>query len=491
MAGGGFTTLNTALSGMMTAQAGLYVAGHNIANNEVKGYTRQNVLQNEFGYVNVGNSGKSQPMQIGLGSDINAIRQIRNQFLDIAYRDNASQYSFYEKKYAAGLEIEGIFSEMEGEYKIQSVLFDLWESLQEFELNPTALETRANFIEMSKTFLDKFSDASKNLYEYQLNLNEQVQSSVQRINYLVSTIKDMNTKISTGEASGDNANDFRDTRNNALDELATIIPITYKEDSNGMTQILCEGKDILVNNLQYNLGLRYMSEKSPFVEVVFTDSIKILPRELDSQFVRPLFDVSKPMDAIHKTDTGSLKALLLARGTKMSNYTDSESYVEEARERAENGETGFYATEPTALGDSLTESGELEYSYDMFNAGCLIPKMQIRLDTLFNQIVTSINDALAPQDAMGENGVVDQIKAPYDLAGDQPLQELFTRTSNLKLFLDDDVNNLPIVNGRYDSKGNYIGEDQREMYSLYTMGNVEINVTFADSQGYTKLAVGD
>jgi flagellar hook-associated protein 1 FlgK len=29
------------------------------------------------------------------------------------------------------------------------------------------------------------------------------------------------------------------------------------------------------------------------------------------------------------------------------------------------------------------------------------------------------------------------------------------------------------------------------MYSLYTMGNVEINVTFADSQGYTKLAVGD
>ena len=53
---GSMTSIGVALSGLRAAQAGLSVTGHNVSNSSVSGYTRQQIIQQDFSYVTTGSS---------------------------------------------------------------------------------------------------------------------------------------------------------------------------------------------------------------------------------------------------------------------------------------------------------------------------------------------------------------------------------------------------------------------------------------------------
>ena len=76
-------------------------------------------------------------------------------------------------------------------------------------------------------------DINKSLFEYQLNLNNQVKKEVDDINNIVSQIADLNKQIEEIEADGSRANDLRDARNNLLDDLSGYIDIEIKETAVG------------------------------------------------------------------------------------------------------------------------------------------------------------------------------------------------------------------------------------------------------------------
>ena len=75
------SSISTALSGLRAAQAGLAVTGHNVSNSGVLGYTRQQGIQQDFSYLNRGSSPVgSLKMQVGIGTGVSQIRQLRNKF---------------------------------------------------------------------------------------------------------------------------------------------------------------------------------------------------------------------------------------------------------------------------------------------------------------------------------------------------------------------------------------------------------------------------
>ena len=74
------TSFNTGVSGLHSAQASLYTAGHNLANATTEGHTRQQVMVTDAFYrTSYGNH--ANKMQVGLGTNVSTIRQIRNTFL--------------------------------------------------------------------------------------------------------------------------------------------------------------------------------------------------------------------------------------------------------------------------------------------------------------------------------------------------------------------------------------------------------------------------
>jgi len=443
---GKFSTLSVGISGLMAAQTGLYVTGHNMANVDTLGYTRQQPLQHDFKSVNIGMNGRGI-MQTGLGTDISCIRQIRDQFLDISYRKEAGKYNFYLVKANTGAEIEAILGELQSQYSTDSVIKDLYNSLHELSIDTSSLATRGNFVSTAVTFIDKVSNVYNRLLSYQYNLNEQVKQTVVQINQLTTNIEKYNRLIMDAEMAGDHANDYRDARNVCLDQLSHLLKIEYKEAPNGRVNVLTEGKELVVNGVVQQLGLRYSGPNNSLVEPVFTTRQDILQCDEDAF---ELFDYSKTVSSAMGNDSGHLKGLIISRGLYLTTYIDQK-------------------VDAPANYDDIKNN---------FNLDCMIPKVMQQFDTLVNKLVTIINDAVAPY---GAGGVPDP-DAPYDLNYQQSGVEIFSRRYVSRYGDGEhDADGVPI--------GTYNEEDPNNYFTLYSAGNLIINPLLLEDGGYNLIAL--
>ena len=457
-----FSTLATAVSGLNAAQAGLYVTGHNMANTNTLGYSRQRVLQQDFYSQNVGYNGIGL-MQVGLGTDVAGIRQIRDKFLDMHYRAESGKHDFYNVKTVTGSEIETIIGELQSQYSTDSVLKDLWDSLNELSIDPSSIAARGTFVSTAITFIDKVNNVHDRLYDYQFNLNEQIKNAVTRINQLVEEIHKYNQLITANELTGDRANDFRDSRNYCLDELSHLIEIDYIERPGGRIDILSNGSELLANNFVNKLGFRYTHSEYSFVEPVFTQRQDILAWD---ERATPLFRMTGQVGAHIGNDKGKLWGLMVSRGLYPADYTHTEEY----RERPDpNLYGGIHST--------LYREDLFRYERWLFNARqCVIPKVMIEIDTIVNKIVTMINDAVAPyiETPPGSGYCVMDPNAPYDLNYDNK--------AGFEVFVRKYVN-------RYNADGTYNKEDPNDPFSLYSIGNITINPKLLDADGYNRIAL--
>src|SRR5947209_582955 len=90
-----YAGLQTALSGLEAAQAAIDTTGQNIANANTPGYSRQRVVETERNPLTIASlsSITGNGSQVGLGVDITTISRVRDQFLDLQYRQQNTQTS--------------------------------------------------------------------------------------------------------------------------------------------------------------------------------------------------------------------------------------------------------------------------------------------------------------------------------------------------------------------------------------------------------------
>ena len=316
----GMTGLFTAVSGLQAAQASLYTTGHNMANHSVRGFTRQHVAQTTFFYRTIGRN-NTGALQVGLGTNMEGIRQIRDKFLDMRWREAAPQLHFWDVQFSTGRELDSIFGELEGQFRMQGALRDFNMAMHELLKEPGSIESRSNFIHFAGSFLSRAEDAARSMRAYQDELNNQVISTVQRINQLLVEIDDLNRRIAREEIGGARANDFRDWRNNAIDELSTLIDINYRPDvRTGAYTIWTDGHMLLSGGHINTLGLRHSSPGSPFVEPVFTSSFDTLIYDPTGRNAVALFNWERISHEEYMPPRGQLFSLLVARGLSPVNY---------------------------------------------------------------------------------------------------------------------------------------------------------------------------
>ncbi|MCL2048307.1 MAG: flagellar hook-associated protein FlgK [Defluviitaleaceae bacterium] len=313
-----FGGLSIAASGMKVAQRNLNVTGHNISNAEIAGYSRQRIVQTTAMSRDVGRAATGQLRQVGMGVYWSEVHQIRNEFLDINFRNTASQLSFYSTKVAVGASIESILGELHDAYNFQTVINNIWYSMQELTASPESIVTRQFFLSHVSTFINKSQEVYAGLIEYQKNLDEQIRDVVNGrdgINATVAQIADLNLKIRINELDGEKANDYRDERHRLLDHLATLIPINVREGPNGDMNITSMGHHLLTGVTQSMMGLRYITSDTALVEPIFTTHTEILSASTPPDEFTSYLNYMNPVDSSMGNDRGKLLALLQTRGT--------------------------------------------------------------------------------------------------------------------------------------------------------------------------------
>ena len=232
----GFLGLSIAMSGLFANQRSLGVVSHNIANANTEGYSRQ--VMNTQAY-------KPQTLPggmgtIGVGVDVTAVKQIRDEYLDFKYRNETSSKGEWEARASVLKQIEGIFNEPT-DSSIGKLLDNYYESLQSLSKNPENLTARTLVRQNTIALSEGVNRISNMLTNLQRDLNYQFQSGVNELNMYSEQIVSLNKAIFEAELEGSTANDLRDQRNVLVDKMSELAPVDYYEDEQNRFHVLIGG----------------------------------------------------------------------------------------------------------------------------------------------------------------------------------------------------------------------------------------------------------
>ena len=490
-----FTSFNAGVSGLQSSQAGLNTTAHNLANTKTQGYTRQQNINKDTYYHTIKTTTNST-LQVGYGTTIATIRQIRNEFLDKEYRKEVSRQTFYEVQYNTATEIEDILGETEG-VEFNDVLSDIWQTVQDLSTNPESITNRKLFITQAESFLEKAQNVYSALKSYQVNLNSQIESQVTSINKIADQIAELNTKISAAEASGlENANDYRDARNLLLDQLAEYTNYDYYEDSTGQVNVRINNAPLVDESRSYHMACKNIkNQKYDEATGTYTDieSSPMYTVVWEKNGYGEVYDINRAYSQEEETDMGSLLGILTARGKNVGVYTD-------------------IVQNPTSY--------ELE-NYNNTTGNCLLEKVEAQFDLLIHKIVTAVNDAFAPNvdaDLTGVTGTDANGKAMPALTNAKVLDannclvgadddetigtEVFTRKGQGSRYTvytvngpvtttDENGNTITLTKENVAADGTktyslyvYNEEDADDKNTLYTLQNMEVNSSLKENYSY-------
>lgn len=449
----GMSGLFIGASGVTASQIALQATAHNLSNINNTGYTRQQVKLSASPYMDIGTSATNRT-QYGIGVDVEVVRRVRDDLIDTAYRQESGRLGFYESQYDAVQEVEALMGEMEG-VTFQSTMTNLWNSINELSKDPTSTVARESLIETSTVFVERANAIYQGFKDYQTTMNTKVINTINRINQIGADIASLNTKISYIESVGESANDYRDQRDNLVDELGRYAKIKIKEEDNRMLTINIEGVTFVSTKTCYSMG---------YNNVEGTNLAKPVWPHLGDKSV--FLDVEE-INVLDNNDIGELKGLLVARGSKAVNYTDVPVLP--------NAED--YATDAEYAAAQEEYLEKVEFYNDYIDPSIILTSMAT-LDKLVNGIVTSINDILCPETTAtftGTDGrtytdvkVLDMENTYYGMDEEKSV--------GVELFSREYTDRYKVVEGT-DGNTYYVRNDinKTNNFSDYTLGNIQVN----------------
>jgi flagellar hook-associated protein 1 FlgK len=244
-----FTGIEMAKRSLFTQQAALQTTGHNIANANTRGYTRQVVNMVAAKPLEaVGLMRSTIPGQMGQSVEFDHIDRIREKFLDNQFQNENKNLGDWEIRRDTLDKLEAIVAEP-SDTGIRQVIEGFWNSWQELSKSPENLTARVLVKERALALTDAFNHTGKQLDDLSKDLTENIEVKVKQSNSYAGQIAKLNNEIFRVEGLGDNANDLRDQRDLLVDDLSKIINITTTEDSSGYTVKmgnieLVNGKDV-------------------------------------------------------------------------------------------------------------------------------------------------------------------------------------------------------------------------------------------------------
>jgi flagellar hook-associated protein 1 FlgK len=232
--------LNIGLSGLQASQAALDVIGHNIANINTPGYSRQQVV------LSTSTSQAFGDLQFGTGVNVTSILGVRDKFLDMQITQSISTQSGAQTRYQGVQAVASAFQD-DGTTGLNTQIQNFFSGLQQLSARPEDGSLRTNLVGTAQSMVTAFKSRYQMLTDQATSADHQVSTLVTQVNTLTKQIASLNDRIATETTAGSD-NDARDQRKALADQLAGIVGIQVFEDDKSRLQItLDSGAAVLVN----------------------------------------------------------------------------------------------------------------------------------------------------------------------------------------------------------------------------------------------------
>jgi flagellar hook-associated protein 1 len=233
--------LQTALSGLLAEQQAMDVTGHNIANANTEGYSRQVAVLETNQAIPIPSLSAitGQGAQLGTGVTVETYTRIRNAYLDAQWRAQNSALG------AAGTQAEELeqaqsaFNEPSST-GIASQLSNFWSAWASLANAPTSAAAKEGVVAAGERLATAFNQLSAQLSTISAQATQQYEArtgaSGEVADY-AGQIAQLNAQIKQAEQAGQPPNDMLDRRDLLIDKLSSLAQVTVTKQADGTDTI--------------------------------------------------------------------------------------------------------------------------------------------------------------------------------------------------------------------------------------------------------------
>ena len=228
-------------SALTSMQRAIATTGHNIANVNTEGYSRQEVL---FGTRKPEKVGQ---VEIGTGVEVSNIRRSHDSFLmkDVQARSGSNGY--FQLYAETAQNVDSLLADPST--GIAPAMNKFFAAMEAVAANPSSSPERQVLLSQAEMLTQRFNYIDTRLSEFAEDLNARMANMMGDINALASDIAQLNASIVSMNTTRGTPNDLLDQRDQAITDLSKLIGVqTTKQDDGAINVSIGKGQRLVIGN---------------------------------------------------------------------------------------------------------------------------------------------------------------------------------------------------------------------------------------------------
>jgi flagellar hook-associated protein 1 FlgK len=229
--------LNSALSGLLTAQKGLDLISHNISNVNTEGYSRKSFSAESrvLGGIGAGvqTGAITRQVESGLVRDLQQAQGL--------YHNLNTRQTYMER-------IQDLFGSPEDNSSLSHVVNGLAEQFEILSIETSNSSQTDAVVQSGVQVVTKLNTLSQQIQDLRGDADKAIQSYVDQINGILGNIDAINDKITLANATQGGSADLEDKRDLELNKLSQLIDITWYQRESGAVSVFTKSGTTLVDS---------------------------------------------------------------------------------------------------------------------------------------------------------------------------------------------------------------------------------------------------
>ncbi|MCW5936822.1 MAG: flagellar hook-associated protein FlgK [Fimbriimonadaceae bacterium] len=234
---GPFGGLNVASQALRSFQRALATSGHNLANVNTPGYSRQRVTFAMNEPIKFFEKGWRA---VGQGVSVVGIQRIRDNYLEVSANKSTAELARLETTSGGLGRIEEIYSEL-GAGSISGALDKFFDSWSGLAANPSDTAARVDVRGAGQVLADRIRNSYGDLQSQQIDTHQQIKTAIQQVDLLAKKIDTLNKAVRASLGQDGENGDLLDQRDQAIRDLAGLVNVSTSTFPDGSIAVYAAG----------------------------------------------------------------------------------------------------------------------------------------------------------------------------------------------------------------------------------------------------------
>lgn len=257
--------MGISVSALGASQAGLQTTGHNIANANTPGYSRQEVVMETRKPQYTGSG------YLGQGVNVSTVKRAYSEFINGQVLSEQSQAAMLNTYHAQIQQIDNVIADPNA--GVSPAIQEFFTAVNNVSASPESQPARQAMLNSANALSARLQSLNQRFVDVNNTVNNQIANSVTQVNSYAQQIAALNQNIVQQQAvSGQPPNDLLDQRDQLVAKLNTEIKASVVREADGSYNVFVgNGQSLVVGPAAFSLALAQSPSDPSRQDIVYVN----------------------------------------------------------------------------------------------------------------------------------------------------------------------------------------------------------------------------